>query len=223
MASQNQSKKRAPEWRAQKEAEWAVVDEDWNAFPKLPGTHLLWHKASRKKWELKSKNGPLWAVLTTPLDTDGCRVTVGTAEYVVHQEGRANYKSKQYQSRHVQVLDSTGSSVMSWTGGHYKSTAGTRFMLSGGRQLTFPVRRHGKSTLMSAIEEGGSGASLITYRMERGTITWLAPKHSLGQIFSVEIVVSPDGLSIPDVALLVALTSHLPWFYGMVLTTSLYS
>ena len=222
MASQNQSK-RTQEWRAQKEAEWAVVDEDWNTFPKLPGAHLLWHKASRKKWELKSKNGPLWAVLTTPLDTDGCGVTVGTTEYVVHQDGRANYKSKQYQSRHVQVLDSSGSSVMSWTGGHYRSTAGTRFMLSGGRQLTFPVRRHGRSTLMSAIEEGGSGASLITYRMERGTMTLLAPKHSLGQIFSVEIVVSPDGLSVPDVALLVALTSHLPWFYGMVLTTPLYT
>ena len=158
-----------------------------------------------------------------PVDSDGCGVTVGTTEYVVHQNGHANYKSKQYRSRHVQVLDPSGSSVMSWTGGHYRSTAGTRFTLSGGRQLNFPVRRHGKSTLMSAIEEGGPGASLITYRMERGTMTWLAPKHSLGKIFSVEIVVSPDGLSFPDVALLAALTSHLPWFYGMVLTTPLYS
>ena len=50
--------KRTPERREEKEAAWAVVDEDWDAFPKLPGTHLLWHKASRKKWGLKSKNGP---------------------------------------------------------------------------------------------------------------------------------------------------------------------
>jgi hypothetical protein len=143
-------------------------------------------------------------------------VSVDDATFVVREVGgHVRRTSRKYQSRQVHAIDSSDTPVISWKGGHYHNVAGTCLSVSGGRQFSFPVRSNGKRTLMSAVEEGGSKLPLISYRLARG-ITWLPPGMSLRQIYSVQIVVSPEALSIPDLALLVALTSHLPWFFASV-------
>jgi hypothetical protein len=194
----------------------SAIDQEWIAFPDLPGTHLSWSMAQRRTWEIVSKNGDRWATLRPPVDSDGCRVNVKDSTYVLSEDGgHVRRTSRKYQSRQVHAIGSNGSPIMSWTGGHYSGVPGTVLSLADGRRLSFPVRRSGHRTLMSAVEEGGSDVPLITYRLTRGT-TWLPPSLSLRQIFSVKIVVSPDALSIQDVALLVAVSSHLPWFYSLV-------
>lgn len=136
--------------------------------------------------------------------------------YVVREVGgHVRRTSKKYPSRQVNAIDSNGTSALSWQGGHYRQRAGTLLSLKDGRQLSFPVRRTGNRTLMSAVELGIPELSPIRYRLTRG-ITWLPPSLSLRQIYSVQIVVSADALSIPDLSLLVAVTSHLPWFFSLV-------
>ena len=150
------------------------------------------------------------------MDGDGCRVTVGTTTYVVREVGgRIRRQSKKYRSRQVHVVDPSGTTAISWTGAHYFHRAGTHVTVSDGRQFNFPIRRKGKRTLMAAVEEGSSEQPLISYRLKRDTQTWFPVWMSLRQIFSVEIVVSAEGLSVPERALVVALTSHLPWFYSI--------
>lgn len=194
----------------------SALDREWTTFPDLPGTHLSWRSAGRRTWALVSQTGDLWATLQPPVDSDGCRVTVQNMTYVVREVGgHVRRTSKKYPLRRVNAIDSNGTSALSWQSGHYRQQAGTILNLKDGRQLSCPVRRNGNRTLMSAVEHGVSELALIRYRLIRG-ITWLPPSLSLHQIYSVQIVVSDDGLSIPDLALLVAMTSHLPWFFSLV-------
>ena len=179
-----------------------AVDRDWIAFPDLPGTHLIWRPTTRSTWELESKGGDRWATLRPPVDADGCRVSVDATTFVVREVGgHVRRSSRKYQSRRVQAVDSSGTPVISWKGGHYRKVAGTHLYVSDGRQFSFPVRWNGTRTLMSTVEVGGSEFPLISYRLTRG-ITWLPPRMSLRRIYSVQIVVSPEALSIPDLACL---------------------
>jgi hypothetical protein len=194
----------------------SALDREWTTFPDLPGTHLSWRAAQRRTWELVSKTGDLWATVRPPVDADGCRVSVQNMIYVVREVGgHVRRTSKKYPLRQVNAVDSNGISALSWQGGHYRQQADTLLNLKDGRQLKCPVRRTGNRTLMSAVEHRDPELSLIRYRLTRG-ITWLPPSLSLRQIYSVQIVVSDDGLAIPDLALLVAMTSHLPWFFSLI-------
>ena len=192
-----------------------ALDEDWIAFPTLPGIHLLWSRTSWNTWELQSTGGARWATLRPPVDAEGCRITVDTATFVVRETGHVRRTSKKYQSRRIDSVDPSGLPVISWKGGHYARVAGTHLCVSDGRHFSFPVRRSGNRILMSAVEDGGSQDQLVTYRLTRGT-TWLPPRMSLRQIYSVQIVVGSKAHSIPDLALLISLTSHLPWFFSLV-------
>ena len=150
------------------------------------------------------------------MDADGCRVSVGAKEFVVREVGgHVRRTSRKYQSRQARAVDENGAPVMTWTGGHYGHVAGTNLTLSDAREFSLPVRKSGSSVLMSAIEVGTPERQIIGYRLTKGT-TWLPVSMSLRQIYSVEVIVSQQALSIPDLALMVALTSHLPWFFNLV-------
>jgi hypothetical protein len=114
-----------------------ALDEDWTAFPTLPGTHLLWSPASRNTWELQSTGGARWATLSPPVDADGCRISVDATTFVVREAGgHLRRTSKKFQSRRVDAVDATGSPVISWKGGHYSRVAGTHLTVSDGRRFS---------------------------------------------------------------------------------------
>jgi DivIVA domain-containing protein len=197
---------------------------NWDAFSDLPGTHLSWRPLKRRSWELVSAGGEVWASLRAPVGAEGSRISARDTDYVVHRVDQAvwplmqKYPSSKHPSRQWDVIASDGTRSLSWFGGHSEREACTRVELPDDRQLTFPTRRlKKKGVMMFAVAKDDDGHSLISYRLARGRWhDWWPVSMSMSQIFSVQIVVSAEALSIPQVALLVAVTSQLPWFYSRV-------
>lgn len=103
-------------------------------------------------------------------------------------------------------MDSEGCVALSWTGSHFKGRAGT-VLSFGGVDYEFPIpgSKYNAKTVMSAVEIGGSGHPLVRFRLTCGR--YRAALHDDPRV--VEVVVNPDALSIPQMALVIAVAS--PW------------
>jgi hypothetical protein len=199
------------------ELEPAVVEE-WAKFPDLPGTHLLIRSMGRTL-ELVERDGSVWA------SSDNRSFT--NTKSVVQAGGRTYRWLQVSQSRKRDVAwkaigaiikrdddtrelvnTETYEPVLRLTGHHFNRRADTYVTLPDHGTITLPVRGwSSKTALMSAIAD--SGATLVDYRLNFTSRL----HHSVANpgVFAdtnkvVEIVVSPTGLSIPAIRLVVAAT-----------------
>lgn len=136
------------EWRRLAEAN----EQEWLAFPGLPGTHLSWRKWGSGRWELVSADGEIWA------SSRGKSITVSGLNYErrsIWRNKRRNYISDRRDR--TELVDSEGRSVLSWTGSHFMGRARTVLSI-GGTNFIFPVRgsKYRAKTVMPAVEIGGS-------------------------------------------------------------------
>jgi len=165
-------------------------------FPTLPGRHLSWRKAGRGSWELIA-------------DSNGA-VRVSTSRRgMVTSQGRTyvwrTVDKQGFWDAGIEELanTATNAAVLRKSGGHWDHKGDTRITLTGQRELQFPVRGfldviYG---LMSAIDE--SGISLVEYRRVR------SEHMSRFKYWSVEAVINPAALTIPNIDLLIAVSSPL--------------
>ncbi len=160
-------------------------------FPNLPGKHLSWRRAGRGSWELTDSNGAV-TVSTSKRDV----LTSYGRSYTwrtVDKQGfwDAGIEELANAATHAPVLRKSGS--------HWDHKSDTRVTLSGQRELQFPVR--GPLGSMSAVDV--SGNSLVEYRRVQS-------KHqSRFEYWAVEAVISTAALTIPNIELLVAVSSPL--------------
>jgi len=174
---------------------------DWLEFPGLPGTHLMWRKGESGSWELVSGGGAVWVTRRKN------SITASGQNYAMHhilKSKRRNFILDRI--LRWELVDSAGSTVLSWTGGHYKGNAGTVLSI-GGRSYAFPVRgsKYNAKTVMPAVEVGGSGSPIALFRLTCG---WYRAAQGRNPR-PVEVVVSPDSLPDHQMALVVAVAS--PW------------
>ena len=177
--------------------------KDWLAFPDLPGTHLTWRKAGSGRWDLVSEDGSLWA------SRKGWSVSASDRHYEIKNvwtDGKKRSLSGLGLVRR-ELVDSSGTVALSWTGQHYGGSAGTVLSL-GGVEYAFPIRGSVYKTknVMSAVEVGGSNSPIARFRLTTGfsrtgtTWKYYPPR-------SVEVVIRRESLPRPQMALTVAVAS----------------
>ena len=174
---------------------------DWLEFPGLSGTHLSWRKEESGSWELLSDSGAIWATRRRN------SITASGQNYEIRhvmKSKRRNFILDRVLRK--ELVDSAGSAVLSWTGGHYTGKAGTVLSI-GGRNYAFPLRgsKYNAKTVMPAVEVGGSGSPIARFRLTCG---WYRAAQGRNPR-PVEVVVSPDSLPDHQMALVVAVAS--PW------------
>lgn len=179
----------------------AANEQEWLAFPGLPGTHLTWRKSGSGNWDLVSAEGAIWAtrrgksVVASDRIYEICRIRTNDS-----------FINPRYRT---ELVDSAGSAVFSWTGTHSAGHARTVLSL-GGVDYEFPLRgsMYKTKTVMSAVETGEPGLPLAQFRLTSG---WYRAGLSWSYFppRSVEVVVSPGFPMIPQMALVIAVAS--PW------------
>jgi DivIVA domain-containing protein len=185
--------KRATKRQLQRE-EFRVHVKEWADFPNLPGKHLSWRRAGRGSWEL----------ITNP---NGAVSVSASKRDVLTAHGRTyawrTVDKHGFWDAGIEELTNiaTNAPVLRKSGGHWDHKGDTRVTLTGQRELQFPVRGISGVGTMSAIDD--SGNRLVEYRR-------MSSKHQSRFTYSaVEAVVSPAALTIPNIELLVAVSSPL--------------
>jgi hypothetical protein len=193
-----------PSGRRSRRAARKLLSEEvgaaWHNFPNLPGDHVSMRRAARGSWELVNDSSGSVSVRCAH------KTSVGVPHTVTSQ-GRTYVwrpvaKRKGLASSRVEDLVnlSTNAPVLRMSGLHSNYRAGTRLTLVGQRELRFPVKGYSWRALMSAIDE--SGNSLIEYRLVPSKRRSLLDRYAW-----TEAVVSPTALTIPDIEVLVAVSS----------------
>jgi len=183
----------------------AWAEREWRDFPGLPGTHLAWRAAGRRRLELVAADRSIWATL------HGETVIASGQTYRISTVLEAAKRLGPLQAGQLarrDLVDATGSAVLSWTGSHFAQQADS-VVTMGGAAYRFPV--HGscykRTAIMSAVQGGGSELALIRYRLNsrmlRSNLVW----HEWGPR-CVEVVVAPEARAIDGIALLVAISSN---------------
>jgi hypothetical protein len=189
-----------------KKADVAQAKADWQAFPKLAGTHLSIRRSSRGVWELVTSSNSVGATsrggyFTRPASTINARGR--TYRWQRSESRRAALRelaATRTPSERSVVDATTGLPTLTMTGRHFNFKAGTKVMWADGTTVTLPARgRKAGNAVMSAIDE--SGTVLIHYRL-------LSQKRNI--LFghrNVEVAVSPEARSASGIALLAAVTA----------------
>jgi hypothetical protein len=99
-----------------------------------------------------------------------------------------------------EVVDATTNHpILHMTGRHFKLKCGTQVVQSDGSTIALPVRgSRAGNAVMSAIDQRGT--VLIHYRLLR--------PNSFRPYQNVEVVVSPEARSVPDIEVLVVVTAQ---------------
>ena len=134
----------------------AANEQEWLAFPGLPGTHLTWRKSGSGNWDLVSAEGAIWAtrrgksVVASDRIYEICRIRTNDS-----------FINPRYRT---ELVDSAGSAVFSWTGTHSAGRARTVLSLRGVDD-EFPLRgsMYKTKTVMSAVETGEPGHPLVNF------------------------------------------------------------
>jgi hypothetical protein len=208
-----------------------AVQEEWAKFPNLPGTHLSLRSVGsvgRKSQEIVTSDGVVWA--SWPISTwDGTKnsaITAGGQTYRWVQVSKSTWWEAALKAIGAifkraddarELVDSVGRPALRVTGHHFNRKANTSVtVLDHATTITLPVKGWNSSNgMMSAIAD--SGTTLVEYRMNASR--WSGKRalreKSLGwSRDSVEIVVTPSGLLLPAIELLVAVTYNcLPSYY----------
>jgi hypothetical protein len=172
------------------------VEKDWRDFPNLPGKHLSWRKAGRRCWELVAD--PNGAVsVRQEANIRSVRSHILTSQGRTYRWQRVGGRKFVAASRVADLVNTaTNAPVLRLTGVHINGVDGTSVSL-GNREIRFPVRGHKKCALMSAVDD--SGNSLVEYRTVPATNNSRA----------VEAVINPNALTVPQIELLVAVSTGL--------------
>jgi hypothetical protein len=150
--------------------------------------------------DLLDPNGRVWASVDCPswYTDHGAVINAHGRRYRVRRIG----KSKDLVRDLVDIA--TDATVMTMTGTHYADRATTRLRMADGLSLTFPVTGSRTRATMSAVNEAGD--RLIRYRVNkpRRGIWAIGPVLDL---IPVEVAVADGAETIPNLALLIAVTS----------------
>ena len=170
-------------------------------IPRSSRNTSLLAKGGSGTWELLADSGAIWATRRRN------SITVFGQNYEIRHVMKS--KRRNFILDRVlrnELVDAEGSTVLSWTGGHYKGNAGA-VLSKGGRNYAFPVRgsKYNAKTFMPAVEVGGSGSPIARFRLTCG---WYRAAQGRNPR-PVEVVVSPDSLPDHQMALVVAVAS--PW------------
>ncbi len=174
---------------------------EWQAFPELPGTHLSWHRTGLFAVDLLGPNGHVWASVDCPswYSNHAAVINAHGRTYEVRRIGKPKALVKEL----VDVANDA--TVMTMTGIHYGDRATTRLSTPDDLSLTFPVTGSmATRATMSAVNDAGD--RLIRYRVNspKGGVWAIGP---VSDLIPVEVVVSDGAESIPNLALLIAVTS----------------
>jgi hypothetical protein len=168
---------------------------EWDRFSDLPGKHLYLRKSGWYSWEYANGASGL---VEMRCQTSGFSRFPKSVSYAGRTyEWRRVGKRKFMQAARVRDLINVGtkSPVLRRTGRHFDGRAGTR-ITTPGTEIFFPVKGRRHSAVMSAID--GSGHHLIEYRSIRRNSKWTS-----------EIVINPEFLTVPQIHLIVAVSSRL--------------
>jgi hypothetical protein len=178
-----------------REAIQKQAEIEWSRFPDLPGKHLYLRKTDWHSWEFTNHNADRVEIRCE--NNAITRFPKSVSYQGRTYEWRRIGKRKFMQNARVRDLvnSQTGSPVLRRTGRHFDGRAGTR-IVTPGSEIFFPVKGRRRSAVMSAID--GSGNHLIEYR----SIKWDSKLTS-------EIVVNPEFLTVPEIHLIVAVSSRL--------------
>ena len=179
----------------------ADLEREWQSFPELPGTHLLWRRTGLFAVDLLAPNGDVWASVDCPkwYADHGAVISALGRTYEVRRIG----KSRDLVKELVEVANDA--TVMTMTGIHYGGRATTRLSTPDDLSLTFPVTgSNAPRATMSAVNDAGD--RLVRYRVNKpkGGVWAIGPVLDL---IPVEVVVMDGAESIPSLALLIAVTS----------------
>jgi hypothetical protein len=171
------------------------ADIEWHRFPDLSGKHLHLRKSGWSSWEYT--NGTTGLVEMRCQTGSFTRFPKSVSYAGRTYEWRRVGKRKFNQAARVRELINAGtkSPVFRRTGRHFEGRAGTR-IVTPGTEISFPVKGRRQSAVMSAID--GSGNHLIEYRSIRRNSKW-----------TTEIVINPEFLTVPQIHLIVAVSSRL--------------
>ncbi len=172
----------------------AQAEADWNLFADLPGKHLLHLKTGWNSWEwinLSTRNVEMTSV------HNGIGPKPKTISYQGSTYGWQRVGRKKVLAEH-RVRDlinlSTGSPLLRKSGQHFNRADATKITL-GRTVYSFPVIGQPSHAVMTAIDEGGR--RVVEYRVVNRRKS------------QTEIVIPRESLTIPDIHLLVAVTSEL--------------
>lgn len=181
--------------KAVTQADLKQAELEWRGFPELPGNHLSLRKSGRTTWEYVN-------------DSTGTVVVSCASSMFARFPSSVIYQGRTYEWRRVgnrewnvalRVRDLvnvvTNSQVLRRTGIHLDRQAGTKIVLSG-TVFSFPVKGPRSSAVMWAVDK--SGNHVVGYR---------SIKHQSKR--TTEIVITPGALTIPNIHLLVAVSSRL--------------
>jgi hypothetical protein len=159
-------------------------------FPNLPGKHLSWRRAGRGSWELITDSNSAVSVSASKRDV----LTSHGRTYAWRRVDKQGFWDPGIEEL---ANAATHAPVLRKSGSHWDHKGDTRVTLTGQQELQFPVR--GVLGSMSAIDD--SGSSLVEYQRVHS-------KHqSRFEYWAVEAVISPAALAIPNIELLVAVSS----------------
>jgi hypothetical protein len=185
----------------------AEYKRQWLAFPNVPGTRLSWRRVKWRTWELVPRSGSVWATLHLEggsfVGPERCVITVKDQKFEMLGGSWGVGKADQ-SDRHL--VSSKGTSVLQRSGVHFGRAAGTSVRLSHQGVYTFPVTGQFNTGLMSAVDRAGN--TLIRYRLHVVRLAQAAIGFGYGRM-KVEMMVSPEALSIQRIELLAAVTSEL--------------
>jgi DivIVA domain-containing protein len=185
--------KRATKRQLERE-EFRLHVKEWADLPNLPGKHLSWRRAGRGSWELITNSNGAVSVSASKRDV----LTSHGRTYAWRTVDKQGFWDSGIEEL---VNAATNAPVLRKSGSHWDHKGDTRVTLIGQRELHFPVRGFLGAGTMSAIDD--SGNSLVEYRRMRS-------KHqSRFKYAAVEAVISPAALTIPNIELLVAVSSPL--------------
>jgi hypothetical protein len=172
--------------------------EDHRNFPNLPGMHMSWRLAGQGSWGLTADSNDV-------VSASGSRKGVLTSQGRTYVWRRVDERGFWDAGMEELVNTATNAPILRMSGRHWHGEGDTRITLTGKRELQFPVRGSDAFGLMSAIDE--SGKSLVEYRS-------VFSKHlSRFKYIAVEAVISPTALTIPNIKLLVAVSSPFLKYY----------
>lgn len=195
-----------PSKRAYNQLLRAEVEREWNDFPDLPGMHLKWITAGRGSWELISHPpGAMHVRLERKRSERHSHVYISNGRTYAWRnldEGKRFVRSNQLAEDLVDCA--TSAPLLHRVGRHCDGQATSRLALSGHGELWFPVRGRPAHALMSATDSVGT--RFVEYRTLPSRY---GPRHD---VRSVDIVISPPALTIPQVELLVAVSA--PFLLG---------
>jgi len=175
--------------------------QEWHDFPGLSGTHLSWRRGAGAGWELVSSENQVWAIRDKrSLAALGQRYEIRS----IWEGGKKSWISSGWVRQ--ELVDSSGSVVMSWIGLHFHFSA-TTVLTMDGTEFEFPIQGTNINTVMSAHVAGGSDQPLARFRLL--SPPWFAkdPVEGLMPSEAVEVAVSPGAIAMPQVVLIVALAS----------------